>query len=411
MRGDRGTFNLLPVLFAAVSATAAQAAEPEADGTFVMRGMIGAEVRAFAMRPSYAGQDRAPLLGSLTAAANASWTSNDKSVVIDVAPFLRYDDTDRKRTHADLREAAVNVYGQNVDLRLGVSKVYWGVTESRHIVDIVNQSDLVEEPEGDEKLGQPMAMLRGQYDDVEATVVVLPLFRPRTFPGITGRLRMTLPVDTGNAEYESSARTHRLDVAGRLKARIDDFDIGLTYFNGTSREPRFELAGATVVPVYDVIDQVGLDVQATLEATLLKLEAISRDGHQGPGARRFTAVVAGVEHTLSQVAGTNCDVGLVLEFTWDDRPPSAPPTIYDKDFFFGTRFALNDTSDSSGLIGALVDLDKGSVYAKIEASTRLGDAFRLDVQGALILRAGDGDTVLEQVRDDSFLTVRLLHFL
>ena len=380
-------------------------------GTLNIRGTIGAEARTFTMRPSYPTQDRAIVQGSVTAAADISWTSAGKSVVIDVSPFLRLDDTDPKRSHGDLREAAVNFYGRNVDLRLGVSKVYWGVTESRKLVDIVNQTDLVEDPEGDEKLGQPMVMLRGRYDDIEATVLVLPVFRPRTFPGQNGRLRPALPVDTGLAEYESSSRARRMDAAARLKIRVDDFDLGLSYFNGTSREPRLEISGTSLIPVYDVIDQVGLDIQATLDATLLKLEAITRDGHQGVGARRFSAVVAGVEHTFSQVFATSWDVGLVVEFDWDDRPPSAPPTIYDKDIFIGTRFAFNDANDSSGLLGALVDVERGSVYATLEGSTRIAEAWRFEIDGALVLNVGDLDAVLRQVRDDSFVTVRLLHFL
>jgi hypothetical protein len=380
-------------------------------GTLTIRGSLGVEVRTFTMRPAYALQDRDPVQGSFVASAKASWASAGNDVVIDVAPFLRLDTIDDERTHWDMREAAVNVYSDHLDVRLGVSKVYWGVTESRKLVDIVNQTDLVEEPDGDEKLGQPMLMLRGHVADFEAAVLVLPAFRPRTFPGPEGRLRPGVPIDEDKALYESGERTGRVDIAGRLKGRIDDIDIGLSYFSGTSREPRFVFNGTALVPVYDVIDQVGLDVQATLDATLLKLEAITRDGHQAPGARRFSAVVLGLEHTFSQVAGTNWDVGAVLEFNWDDRPPSAPPTIYDKDFFVGARFAFNDDADSSALLGALVDAEKGSVYATIEASTRLYESLRLEIEGALVLRADDRDLVLRQFRNDSFVSVRLMHHL
>jgi hypothetical protein len=380
-------------------------------GTLTMRGSLGVEVRTFTMRPAYALQDRDPVQGSFVASAKASWASVGNDVVIDVAPFLRLDTIDDERTHWDMREAAVNVYSDHLDVRLGVSKVYWGVTESRKLVDIVNQTDLVEDPDGDEKLGQPMLMLRGHVTDFEAAVLVLPAFRPRTFSGPEGRLRPGVPIDEDKALYESGERTGRVDIAGRLKGRIDDVDIGLSYFSGTSREPRFVFDGMALVPVYDVIDQVGLDVQATLDATLLKLEAITRDGHQAPGARRFSAVVLGLEHTFSQVAGTNWDVGAVLEFNWDDRPPSAPPTIFDKDFFVGARFAFNDDADSSALLGALVDAEKGSVYATIEASTRLYESLRLEIEGALVLRADDRDLVLRQFRNDSFVTVRLMHHL
>jgi hypothetical protein len=380
-------------------------------GTLTLRGSVGVELRTFTMRPAYALQDRDLVQGSIVGNAKLSWASADNDVVIDVAPFLRLDSMDDERSHADLREAAVNVYSEHLDLRLGVSKVYWGVTESRKLVDIVNQTDVVEEPKGDEKLGQPMLMLRGHVADFEAAALFLPAFRPRTFPGAEGRLRPAIPIVEERALYESDERTGRVDVAGRLKGRVDDFDIGVSYFSGTSREPRFEFDGTALVPVYDVIDQAGLDVQATLDQTLLKLEAITRDGHRGAGARRFSAVVVGVEHTLSQIADTTWDLGLILEFDWDDRPKSAPPTIYDKDFFVGARFAFNDDGDSSALLGALVDMEKGSVYATLEASTRLYESLRLELEGAFVLRADDRDTVLRQYRDDSFLSIRLMYHL
>jgi hypothetical protein len=407
-QGRKRTTKLLLLLTAAVGIPAAYAGDA---GTLTMRGSIGAELRAFTMRPSYAQQDRDRFQGSVMASAKISWASANNDVVIDVSPFLRLDGTDDERTHGDLREAAVNVYSEHLDLRLGVSKVYWGVTESRNIVDIVNQADLVEAIDEDEKLGQPMIMLRGHVADFEATALVLPAFRPRTFPGPEGRLRPALAIDEDRAQYESGERTGRVDVAGRLKGRIDDIDVGLSYFSGTSREPRFVFDGIALVPVYDVIDQAGLDVQATLDTTLLKLEAITRDGHRGTDARRFSAVVLGLEHTLSQVAGTQWDLGLILEFDWDDRPSSAPPTIYDNDFFVGARFAFNDDGDSSALLGALVDMEKGSVYATIEASTRIYESLRLEVEGALILRADDADSVLRQYRNDSFISVRLMQYL
>ena len=79
------------------------------------------------------------------------------------APFFRYDNTDSRRTHADLREAYLLLFGEigegEWELRVGVDQVFWGVTESQHLVDIVNQVDFVEHPAGEAKLGQPMVQL------------------------------------------------------------------------------------------------------------------------------------------------------------------------------------------------------------------------------------------------------------
>jgi len=77
-------------------------------------------------------------------------------------------------------------------LRLGVDRVFWGVVESRSLVDIVNQTDLVEHPDEKTKLGQPMAHVTWSGDWGALEVFGLTGHRPRTFPGRHGRLRSGL---------------------------------------------------------------------------------------------------------------------------------------------------------------------------------------------------------------------------
>ena len=78
-------------------------------------------------------------------------------------PLYRYDSADSERTHGDLREAYVLMYGDwgesAWELRLGLDRVFWGVAELHNLVDVVNQLDLVEHPRDRPKLGQPMAHL------------------------------------------------------------------------------------------------------------------------------------------------------------------------------------------------------------------------------------------------------------
>ena len=73
-----------------------------------------------------------------------------------------------RRTHADLREAYFLLFGEIGDgeweLRVGIDQVFWGVTESQHLVDIINQIDLVEHPNGETKLGQPMVNITYSSD-------------------------------------------------------------------------------------------------------------------------------------------------------------------------------------------------------------------------------------------------------
>jgi len=69
------------------------------------------------------------------------------------------DEHDDNRTHGDIRELSWIHVGSNWETRVGVRKVFWGVTEGRHLVDIINQTDAVDQVDGEEKLGQPMINL------------------------------------------------------------------------------------------------------------------------------------------------------------------------------------------------------------------------------------------------------------
>ena len=201
-----------------------------------------------------------------------------------LAPFLRYDSTDPRRTHADLREAYLLLFGEfgegEWELRAGVARVFWGVAESQHLVDIVNQVDLVEHPGGKAKLGQPMVHLTWSASWGALELFGLPFHRARTFPGRSGRLRLPLLVDEEFVEYESGAGERNLDLAARYSHSFRSLDFGMSCFQGTSREPSLEIdpGREALVQSYAQIRQFGIDAQLTAGSWLFKLEGIHRAG-------------------------------------------------------------------------------------------------------------------------------------
>jgi hypothetical protein len=394
----------------AVTLMLANAKETSPPSKWEIGGWAGAEIRLFPRDALYAGQAQNTVQPSIVFAPKVTWADSKGNWAFDFAPYYRWDAIDRERSHGDVREAAFNWFGDGYDVRVGVGKVYWGVTEARQLVDIVNQTDLVESFTEDEKLGQPMLYLRTSFDNFGLDLLLLPGFRERTFPGVDGRLRPILPIDEDNAQYESSAGPNRVDFAARAHARFDEWDIGISFFHGTSREPRFVPSGGVFLPYYDVIDQMGLDVQATIGATLWKLESITRDGHGGAARHRFGAVVAGIEHTFYQIGETTWDLGLVVEGLWDGRSAAAPPTIYDNDIFLGARVQFNDVGDSSALIGVLTDVETGSALMTLEGSARIADTWRLEFEGALAIYIDESDSYLRQFRNDSHVMIRLPHY-
>ena len=108
------------------------------------------------------------------------WADGNQS--LNFTGFARLD-RDGNRTHWDVRELYWQGVKNNWELSLGAKKVFWGVTESVHLVDIVNQTDFVESFDGEQKLGQPMAHLSYVSNIGIFDFFAMPYFRKREFPG------------------------------------------------------------------------------------------------------------------------------------------------------------------------------------------------------------------------------------
>lgn len=371
-------------------------------------GYVSAEPRYFFEAPGFDEQPSRGMSASAALAPEYRIRWNDGDDLLTLAAFVRVDADDDERTHADVREA----FWQHVDERwawkVGIGRVFWGVTESRHLVDIVNQTDLVEDFDEEDKLGQPMIHAERWTPVGTFGLFLLPGFRERTFPEASARLSGGAVV-ADDATFESGAGQHRLDVAGRWFHALGRWDIGVSAFHGTGREPRLvpaPRAGNAVefVPHYDEITQLGLDLQYTRGSWLWKLESTLRDG-QG---RDFSAAVAGFEYTAFGIAGSDADLGLLAEYLYDDRGPGAPRTIYDDDWFGGLRLSLNDVAGTTLLAGAIVD--KGSMIAIVEAQRRLRSHWKIEAEVRWFSDVDPGESLLFAVHRDSYLTLRLARY-
>jgi hypothetical protein len=368
---------------------------------------FGIETRFFSSSGQFAGQLGDVQL-SFFAEAEIDWESDDRAHRLRFVPFVRRDQEDDERTHGDIRELYYQFTGDRFDALIGINRVFWGVAEGRHLVNIVNQIDAVESTDEEDYLGQPMVNLGYQADWGRLDLFVLPYHRERTFPGIEGRFRGPLPVDPDDVTYEDPDGDKAIDFALRYSHSFGPVDLGVHYFEGTSREPLLSPnpGGTALSQYYQDIEQVGVDLQVTADATLWKLEALQRHG-QGP---EFAAYVAGLEHTFYQVGGSDGDLGLIFEYLYDDRDPIlAPLTIFDDDVLIGARYAFNDTSDTSLLVGAFIDANDGSSAIRLEFARRLNDRLFLEIEGQAFVDV-DPANPAAAFMDDSMLAVRFTSY-
>jgi hypothetical protein len=345
-----------------------------------LSGFIGAEGRLFPESALDERQKGSGISLAFKPELYYSWANGNQSALL--VPFLRLDQYDSRRTHFDIRELFWLYYSQSIELRIGVRQVFWGVTESQHLVDVINQTDFVEDIDGEQKLGQPMLNAAYISDWGTINLFILPFFRERTFPGEKGRLRFQFIIDTDNAQYESSQEQNHIDFAIRYSHFLGNFDFGLSHFVGTSREPRFipdfsDSYELKLIPFYDLMNQTGLDIQMTSGGWLLKFEGISRESR----GERFFAFTGGYEYTFNNIKDSGIDLGILTEYLYDDRDQTVfPPNPFDNHTFIGTRLAFNDVQSTDLLAGVVVNNETGSAFINVEGSRRIGQSFKLNLR-------------------------------
>ncbi len=336
-----------------------------------------------------------------------SWGDGKQSILF--KPFLRLDQRDDERTHWDIRELQWTYAGDGWETRVGIGKVYWGVTEAWHLVDIINQTDLVENPDAEQKLGQPMLKVSSERDWGTLDFFLLPGFRERTFPGEDGRIRTHPWVDPDQAVYESSAEDRRIDTAIRWTHYYGDWDVGLAHFHGTGRDPLLSLGlddqnNPVLIPFYEIIQQTSVDVQATLGSWLWKFETLYRVGMDDD----FYALTGGLEYTRVGAFDTSADLGMLAEMMFDQRREAAT-TPFNNDIFMGLRWVVNDVYSTELLFGVIYDWKTRAKLVNLEASRRLGQDYKLTIQSRAWLDVPADDLLLPLNHDD-YLEINLARY-
>lgn len=381
-----------------------------ADSQVEVSGYIELQDRYFFQEPLHKGL----LSNQLSIALEPEWQVSlfEGKHLLSFKPFYRVDNQDSKRTHGDIRELMYIYVSQDWELYAGIGKEFWGVTESTHLVDIVNQTDLVESLDGEDKLGQPMLKLSLVRELGIFDFYVLPGFRERTFQGSRGRFQYQLPVDTEGAYYESDQKDSHIDYALRWSNTFDNLDIALSWFDGTSRDPLLfleeesTLKELTLLPYYAQIQQVGLELQYIYLDWTFKAEAISREGAT---IDDYWALNSGFERTFFGVNDSLLDIGWLVEFQYDSRGALASSSAQ-KDIFIGGRISFNDSDSTEVLMGIVQDLDHNNTQSLlIESSSRFGESTILSLD-LWLFHSKDPKNQLYEFRRDSFIQLSIQRY-
>jgi hypothetical protein len=374
-------------------------------------GSIGIETRIFPASAADPQQGSESFSAVLEPEWFRQWNEGNDS--INIKAFYRHDSLDKERSHGDFRELYWQHVGDYWELSLGINTIFWGVTESQHLVDIINQTDFVEAADGEDKLGQPMLHLTLIRDWGVVDAFVLPSFRPRQFAGAKGRLRSIPLTENTHEQYQSDKGDDHIDFALRWSHYLGDWSLGLSWFQGTSREPLYNVAmsddAVVLKTFYPLISQSGVDVQYISGDWLWKLEAIYRRGLANSPAPDLAASTTGFEYTSTSINNSYADLGFLMEYSYDSRD-NLDASAFQNELFIGSRLALNDIASTAVLFGIIQDLDEtASRSAFIEASTRMGDGTRISVE-IYHFHSQSIQDPLYSIRRDSYIEFALAYY-
>ncbi|MFC1521552.1 hypothetical protein ACFL6Y_04005, partial [Elusimicrobiota bacterium] len=365
-------------------------------------GSFQTETSIFLRNPGFQEQERNSVSWALEYGYYHEFKNHS---ALTITPFARADSADADRSHFDFREFNYLLLGDTWELRAGIGKVFWGATEFVHLIDIINQTDLVESINAEKKLGQPMINMSIPQDFGVVDIFILPYFRERTFQGKKGRLRSGLEIDTDHSLFESSRAKHHIDTALRYSNTIASCDLGVYYFRGTSRNPtmitsinnNFE---PVFVPYYPQIRQAGIDAQMAYGSWLFKLEALDTSDT----FKDYFASTGGVEYTFSNISSSGIDLGIIGEWARDERGKSITP--YERDMMFGMRLALNDASGTEMLAGMIQDIKTASSALNLEAKRRIGSSLKAGLESWFFMDVAQTD-LFYSLRDDDFIKLEM----
>ena len=365
---------------------------------------IGLEIKEFHKKEAYSDQKNT-YSGFIKSEIFIDF-KNDIEFLME--PYFRYDHHDKNRSLFNFKENNFTYYYNDIQVKAGISEVFWGITESKNLVNIINVKDVAD---GDQKakLGQSLLAF-SNYSEKYGSLdfYYLPFFKNSSQIGQTGRLRLSRPIENYDIVYEGGAGSKVPSWAIKWENSFGMLDFSLQGFRGNSRESstiaKLENLQLKYFQGYERISQLGTYLQLISGPIIYKLEAIKRNGQKNAKNIRenFYSYTLGMEYLINNLFENKWDLTSLIEYHNDDRNNDSTD-IFQNDLFLATRLNFNDTDGTEFLTSITLDTDGGGNTSTLELSSRITDNIRVTGSYNAYWSVNEKDILYSFRRDNYFL--------
>ncbi len=331
-----------------------------------------------------------------------------------IEPYFRYDHYDKERTLLNISQGYLLYFNDYGETKIGKDKVFWGVTELKNLVDIINSPDNAS-GEKKSKLGQSLISYSYINDKIGfIDFLYMPEFNKPNHIGKRGRLRLNLPTENYNFTYEGNAGERVPSWAAKWQNSYAGLDVSFQFFRGTSREattiPLLEAEKLKYFSSFERITQLGSFLQKIYGPIIFKFEGIRRNGQKNSKYVRenYYSYIGGIEYVITRIFDKAWDLNLFFEYSNDERGNTSVD-IFQNDLFIGSSMNLNDIEGTEINQSFTLDLDGKGNTGSFEISTRLNDTIRIALDYNYYWSLGSTDT-LYSFRRDNYLGFNITRY-
>lgn len=305
-----------------------------------------------------------------------------------------FDTENQNYDRYEVDDLYIDYFSDSYEIRAGYQIFSWKTVESVSHADFLNQTDLEGDIFDPDKFGE--LAIRFRYipkTETEQTfeLYYLPYFRTTHLPKLDNRFSFGLPIDNTQSliQYHSRHKKWRPQIAVRYQTILfDDIDANLFYFNGYNRFPAL-IPNIQYTHQYQTINKTGLTFQGELGNWLVKGEFVyNKYEHKVRNQLgefvlpEYLSYTTGFEYTLYSPLVSDQDLGIIFEVIGDTDSGKNPAEVagfrpFQNHAFVGLRYAFNNISDRSILIGSFVDYKEDNIIAQIEYEERILNTFKL----------------------------------
>ncbi len=390
------------------------------------KGSLGAENWVFPLEAKHENQVDAVtgINGKLELVYQTPWSMDVVAKIVGV-----YDFEDNKlewvgpyfsgesRTRLYAEDLNLSWFGEEVTAKLGYQVFNWKTVEGLSWTDVLNQVDQQHDFFDAPKLGELAAYV--QYllpteEEQSIDFIYLPHFTP-TRLALTGSrfdLFAGTPIRVNNSlkEVKYGSENKRLRPQYAMKYNtlfMEDFDVSFMWFHGYNRTPMSYLTptidGAALVlkmqMLYEPAYHLGINFQGTVGDWLVKGEVM---GHQfekdeievGLGrvinTEASLGATIGFEYTMYSALVDDQDLGLILETVGHTQHDQSIEEVgrfipFTNHVFLGMRYAFNNTSNRSILLGVFSSVKEYEVLSRLEYEERIFERFKIKLKAFWLL--------------------------